>query len=101
MDEDGLHAQGASNGTSMLSPCPSKACECVRGHIVPLHLCQGPDGAAHGLIRHLDESHGNLGIQHMVLTNMEVWKGVSRHVLWINEDQLGLYYEAAIMLCQG
>lgn len=69
VDEDGLHAQGTSNSTSMLSSCPSKACECMRGRVIPLHLGQGSDGAAHGLIRHLDESHGNLGVKHMRLTN--------------------------------
>ena len=71
MDEDGLHAQGASNSASVLPSGPPKACECVRGYIVPLHLGQGPDGAAHGLICHLDESHGNLGIQHVMMTNTQ------------------------------
>lgn len=57
--EDGLHAKGCSNGTSMLAPSPPKARQHMGCSIKTLHLSECADGTAHRLICYSQEPHGH------------------------------------------
>ena len=58
--KDGDHAQISGDGAGMLGAGAAKDRQHVGRRIVPLHLGQGPDGAAHGFVGHPHKAQGDL-----------------------------------------